>query len=110
MLVQRDEQVCTEEAASGQPSIWASVYRDFRCPGHPCQLGPYCWVNPDGRKHYKLLGPHIESLVEYKQQGHMLQSTYPSTSVSSCTMESLEWHKKPTTAVASLPSIPITIT
>jgi len=70
MLAERDKQVGAEEAASGQPSIWATVYRFFRCPGPPCKLGPYCWVRPDDRKHYKLLGPDIESLVEYKQQCH----------------------------------------
>lgn len=64
MLAERDEQVGAEEAALGQPSMLADVYRVFRCPGHPCQLGPYCWIDPDDRKHYKLLRPHIESLVE----------------------------------------------
>jgi hypothetical protein len=115
MLDERDEQVGAEEAASGQPSIWAEVYRTFRCPGHPCQLGPYCWINPDGRKHYKLLGPHIESLVEYKQQGHTLRSheDVPDDvrqQLFDEETESLERHKKPTTSVASSPPIPITIT
>ena len=115
MLAERDEQVAAEEAASGQPSIWADVYRTFRCPGHPCQLGPYCWINPDGRKHFKLLGRHIESLVEYKQEGHTLQSheDVPDDirqQLYDEERESVERHKKTTTSVASIPPIPITIT
>jgi hypothetical protein len=62
------------EASSRQPSIWVNVYRIMRCPGHPCRLGPYCWIDPDGKKHYKLFRPHLENLVEYVEQGHMLQS------------------------------------
>ena len=38
MLAERDEQVGAEEAALGQPSMLADVYRMFRYPGHPCQL------------------------------------------------------------------------
>jgi hypothetical protein len=74
MLAERGEQLGAEEAASGEPSIWASVYRTFRCPSHPCQLGPYCWIRPNDRKHYKLLGQDVETLAEYKQQGHVLES------------------------------------
>jgi hypothetical protein len=114
MLAERDEQVGAEEAASGEPSIWADMYRLFRCPGHPCELGPYCWIDPVDRKHCKLLGSHIESLVEYKQQGHTLQTheDVPEDIRQKLYDEekkSLERHKKPTTSVASLP-IPITIT
>jgi hypothetical protein len=115
MLNERDEQVGAEEAASGQPSIWADVYRTFRCPGHPCQLGPYCWINPDGRKHYKLLGLHIESLVEYKQQGHILTSHehVPDDirqQLFDAEKESLDRHKNKTSSAATVPPIPITIT
>ena len=115
MLAERDEQVGAEEAASGHPSILADVYRMFRCPGHPCQLGPYCWIDPDGRKHYKMLGPHVESLVDYKQQGHTLLSHEDvpvdiRRQLYDMAKETLERHKKPTTSATSIPPIPITIT
>ena len=114
MLAKRDEQLGAEEAASGEPSIWASVYRTFRCPGHPCQLGPYCWIRPDNRKHYKLLGPDVETLAEYKQKGYDLESHehVPEDirqKLYDKEKESLEGHKRATTSVANLP-IPITIT
>jgi hypothetical protein len=72
MLAGRDVQLDAEEASSGRPSIFVNVYRLMRCPGHPCRLGPYCWVDPDGKKHYKLFRPHLENLVEYVEQGHTL--------------------------------------
>jgi hypothetical protein len=74
MLAERAVQLNAEEASSGQPSIWANVYSLMRCPGHPCHLGPHCWVDPDGKKHYKLLTPHLKSLIEYVEQGHTLRS------------------------------------
>ena len=93
----------------------ADVYRMFRCPSHPCQLGPYCWIDPDDRKHYKILGLQIESLVDYKQQGHILQlhEDVPEDirqQLYAMAEETLERHKKSTTSVASIPPIPITIT
>ncbi|KAE8441675.1 hypothetical protein EG329_004547 [Mollisiaceae sp. DMI_Dod_QoI] len=68
----------------------------------------------DEQKAYKLLGPHIEILVEYKQQGHILTSheDVPNDvrqQLFNEEKESLERHKKPTTSAASVPRIPITI-
>ncbi|KAL3420125.1 hypothetical protein PVAG01_08624 [Phlyctema vagabunda] len=62
-----------------------------------------------------MLGPHIESLVDYKQQGHTLQSHEDvpediGQQLYAMAKETLERHKKPTTSVASIPPIPITIT
>lgn len=115
MLAERDEQLDAEEAASGQESLWASVYRYFRCPGHPCQLGPYCWIDPDGKKHYKLLRPDIESLVEYAQKGHIMKSHEhvpedDRQKLYDREKGSLEAHKKATKATTSVGNLPIPIT
>jgi hypothetical protein len=53
MLAERAAQLDAEES-SGQPSIWREVYSLMRCPGPPCDLRPYCWSDPDGKKRYKL--------------------------------------------------------
>jgi hypothetical protein len=45
----------------------------MRCPGS-CPSGPYCWVDPHGKKHYRISGPLVESLVEYIEEGHKLES------------------------------------
>lgn len=74
MLAQRDKQLAAEEASTNQPSVWADVYNRMRCSGHKCNLGPHCWVDPNGQKHYRLLTPHLKSLIEYVEQGHTLQS------------------------------------
>ncbi|KAF3398272.1 hypothetical protein F1880_005600 [Penicillium rolfsii] len=45
----------------------------MRCPGS-CELGPHCWQDPYGKKHYKLYRDQLESLVKYVQSGGILQS------------------------------------
>jgi hypothetical protein len=54
MCAELAAQVDAEEGSTGQPPIWKDVYKVMRCPGPPCQLGPRCWRDPDGKKHYKL--------------------------------------------------------
>ena len=114
MLAKRDKQLGAEEAASGQPSLWASVYRYFCCPSHLCQLGPYCQVDLADKKHYKLLWPDIESLAEYVQEGHILK-LHKHMPIDICQKlynkekESLKTYKKAITSVTNL-LIPITIT
>ena len=73
MLTERAAQLDAEES-SGQPSIWREVYNLMRCPGPPCDLGPYCWCDPDGQKHYKLNTHRLRSLIRYIEQGHKLQT------------------------------------
>jgi hypothetical protein len=51
-LYQRETQLEAEEEATGKPSITSRVYKVFRCPGPPCNLGPHCWVDPLTKKHY----------------------------------------------------------
>jgi hypothetical protein len=74
-LAKRAAQLDAEES-SGQPSIWRDVwevYNLMRCPGPPCDLGPYCWCDPDGKKRYKLNTHHLRSLIRYVEQGHELR-------------------------------------
>ncbi|KAH8434447.1 uncharacterized protein LDX57_012094 [Aspergillus melleus] len=73
MLQERDRQIYAEEAASGEPPAWKEVYALMRCPG-PCELGPHCWQDPYGKKHYKLYRDQLGSLVKYVQNGGILQS------------------------------------
>lgn len=70
MLTAGALQVDAEEHSSGQPSVYRHVYKTMRCAGYPCDKGPYCWVDPVGKKHYKLYPPHLTDLVEYVEKGH----------------------------------------
>ncbi|PGH30702.1 hypothetical protein GX50_06515 [[Emmonsia] crescens] len=43
----------------------------MRCPGS-CELGPHCWQDSYGKKHYKLYRDELLSLVRYVQSGKKL--------------------------------------
>jgi hypothetical protein len=109
-------QVDAEQHSSGQASVWRKVYKTMRCPGPPCNKGPYCWIDAIGKKHYKLLSDTMESLVEYVQDGNILEThdDVPHDIRQQLYNEeetSVERHKKKTTTSAATPSpIPITIT
>jgi hypothetical protein len=113
MLAERAAQLDAEQVSSGQLSTWAHVYKLFRCPGPPCNLGPYCWCDPIGKKHYKLLTCHLKSLIKYMDEGNTLQShdDVPEDIREQLFREqqqSLERHKKSaSTSTASLPPINI---
>ncbi|OJD26887.1 hypothetical protein ACJ73_01717 [Blastomyces percursus] len=74
MLAERDTQIDAEEDSCSQPSAWREVYNLMRCLGPPCRLGPHCWQDPEGKKHYKLKTPHLRSLVKYVEKGGALQT------------------------------------
>lgn len=74
MLTERALQLDTEEQTTGQPSIWREVYNLMRCPGPPCHLGPYCWQDPVGKKHYKLYTLQLKGLIRYVEQGGQLRT------------------------------------
>jgi hypothetical protein len=74
MLADRTAQLDAEEDNSGEPSIWRDVYAVIRCPGPPCDKGPYCFRNPFGKKHYPLRTHHLRALVNFVEQGNVLQS------------------------------------
>lgn len=74
MVTERDAEIDAEQA-SGQPSIWREVYRTMRCPGPPCRHeGQYYWQDPNGKKHYKLRSSHMRTLVEYVNQGGVIET------------------------------------
>jgi hypothetical protein len=74
MLRVLHEQVSAEES-SGQPSIWRDVYRKMRCPLPPCHHeGQYCWLDPVGKKHYKMRTHHMKALVKHVEQGGILET------------------------------------
>lgn len=61
MLADRDAQLQAEEEDTESPSIWREVYALFRCAGSPCGLGAYCWVDPVGKKHYRLRTQQLQA-------------------------------------------------
>jgi hypothetical protein len=67
-------QLDAEEESSRQPSIWRDVYNLMRCPGPPCNLGPHCWRDPAGKKHYKLKTHHLKALIRHVQHGGQLRT------------------------------------
>jgi hypothetical protein len=73
-LYQRETQLDAEEDATGQPSITSRVYKVFRCPGPPCNLGPHCWVDPVTKKHYKLKWHHFKDILKLVEEGHRLDT------------------------------------
>jgi len=76
MLAELDNatQPDAEQEDGSQPSVWKEVYALVQCPGSPCNLGPYCWRDPFGKKHYKLRTQHLKLLVQFVEQGGILQS------------------------------------
>ncbi|KAK8036600.1 hypothetical protein PG991_001737 [Apiospora marii] len=74
MLAQQSVEVEAEEGSTGNPSVWRHVYNLMRCPGPPCNLGPHCWIDNVGKRHYKLRTHHLESMIKFVQTGGSLQS------------------------------------
>jgi hypothetical protein len=74
MLAERAAQLDAEQEGNGHPSIWQAVYSLMQCPGQPCTLGPHCWRDPFGKKHYKLRTHHLKALINFVEQGNTLQS------------------------------------
>ncbi|KAH7459908.1 hypothetical protein FOMA001_g19880 [Fusarium oxysporum f. sp. matthiolae] len=73
-LAERAIDIDGEETLSAQPTVWKRVYDFFRCTGSPCGLGPHCWVDTVGKKHYKLKTHHLRALIEYVRLGNTLES------------------------------------
>jgi hypothetical protein len=113
MLTERATQLDVEEASSGQPTIRRDVYSLMRCPVPSCNLGPHCWRDPVGKKHYKLRTHHLRSLIQHVEQGNVLQThdDMPEEVRQQLYAEQqwLERHQKPAgTSAASCPPINIT--
>ncbi|CAI7646689.1 unnamed protein product [Penicillium pancosmium] len=73
MLNERDEQLDAEQHTSGEQSIWRAVYNLMRCPSPSCHLGPHCWQDPHGKKHYQLRTHHLKRLIAYVEGGGILE-------------------------------------
>lgn len=74
MLGERAVQIDAEEQFTGEPSVWRYVYKLMRCSGPPCHLGPHCWVDPDGKNHYRLKTHHLKALIKHIETGGILES------------------------------------
>jgi hypothetical protein len=76
MLADRTVYIDDEQETNGSPSVCQEMYALMRCPGPPCNLGPHCWRDPFGKRHYKLRTHHLKVLVELVQQGHAFSDVY----------------------------------
>jgi hypothetical protein len=74
MLNERDAQLDAEENACGQQAIWRRVYDLMKCDSAACHLGPYCWLDPMGKKHYRLRTQTLRRLVTYAEKGGVLET------------------------------------
>ncbi|KAH7230895.1 hypothetical protein BKA59DRAFT_535840 [Fusarium tricinctum] len=72
-LAERAIDIGKEETASAEPVVWRKVYDFFRCTGSPCGLGPHCWIDTIGKKHYKLKTHHLRALIEYIRLGKIVE-------------------------------------
>jgi hypothetical protein len=73
MLDERDEQIDVEQHTTREQSIWRAVYNLMRCPTPSCHLGPHCWQDPHGKKHYQLRTHHLKRLIAYVEGGNILE-------------------------------------
>jgi hypothetical protein len=74
MLADRAAQLDAEQNTAGNTFIWQEVYSLMRCPGSPCDLGPHCWRDPLGKKHYRLATHHLKALINFVEQGNILRT------------------------------------
>jgi hypothetical protein len=74
MLDGRDAQLDTEENACGQQAIWRHVYDLMKSDSPACHLGPYCWLDPVGKAHYRLRTQTLNRLVTYAEKGGVLET------------------------------------
>ncbi|KAH5617613.1 hypothetical protein HBI23_252390 [Parastagonospora nodorum] len=74
MLAERAVAIDAEQEATGQPPAWKGVYETMRCPGPPCPRGPYCWQDPNGKKHHPLKTRELQALVLHVQRGNALET------------------------------------
>ncbi|KAK5788084.1 hypothetical protein VI817_009042 [Penicillium citrinum] len=73
MLAEREAHIVAEKEATGQPSTWEYIYRLMRCDirSYP-HKSDWCWEDPKDKRHYKLRNPHLERLIDYVDEGGIL--------------------------------------
>ncbi|KAK5805949.1 hypothetical protein VI817_000207 [Penicillium citrinum] len=74
MLLERQADISAQEEATGQPPTWDHVYSLMRCSSGACELGPHCWRDPSSKKHIKLTVQNLKALVNYVEEGGVLNS------------------------------------
>lgn len=74
MLNDRDARLDAEEYACGRQAIWCHVYDLMKCDSAACHLGPCCWLNPVGKKHYGLRTQTLKQLVTHAKKGGVLET------------------------------------
>jgi hypothetical protein len=85
----------------------------MRYPGPPCHLGPYCWRDPVGKKHYKLKTHHLKSLIRHVEQDNELQTydVVPEDILQQLYAEEQQWLERrqttTSTSTSNFPSINI---
>ena len=73
MLAEREAHIVAEEEVTGQPSTWERVYELMRCNVRSCpHKSDWCWEDPKDKKHYKFRTPHLERLIDYVDEGGIL--------------------------------------
>ncbi len=83
-------------------------------PGAPCHLGPHCWRDPDGKKHYKLKTHYLKSLIRHVEQGNELNThnNVPESIRQQLYAEEQQWverrQKQTRASTANFPPINIT--
>lgn len=74
MLGEGAAQLDAEAQSINEPSVWRYVCKLMRCSGAPCHLGPHCWVDPDGKKHYMLKTHDLKALIKHVETGGILDA------------------------------------
>ncbi|CAI7587822.1 unnamed protein product [Penicillium manginii] len=74
MLDDRGAQLDAEENACGQQAIWRHVYDLMKCDSSACHLGPYCRLDPVGKKHYRPRTQTLKRLVTYAEKVDALET------------------------------------
>lgn len=68
MLSDRDARI-DAEINSAQPTAWRDVYKKMRCPGSCKNKDWYCWLDPNGKKHYPLESYHLKRMARLVEDG-----------------------------------------
>lgn len=74
MLNEQDIQLDTEENASGEESVWRSIYNLIYCSSLLYYLDRYCWQDLYRKKHYGLRTHYLKCLIAFVEKGGTIQS------------------------------------